>query len=60
MKIQHIVEYKLKKQAFRGFSIIKIYYVGDDKTKLRMRTIYKNLSYSEAEQKIYTLDNKIK
>lgn len=59
MKIQHIVGYKQKKQPFRGFKICKIYYVGDDKEHLRMRTLFKDLTYEEAEQKMYELDNKI-
>lgn len=59
MKVQHIVGYQLKKQPFTGFKILKVYYNGKEKDKLRSRTIFKNLSYSDAEEKMYELDNKI-
>lgn len=60
MKIQHIVGYKLKKQQFHGFKILKVYYVGKDKDNLHIRAIYKNLSYASAEQKMYELESNLK
>lgn len=59
MKKHHIVGYKQKKRPFGGFKIYKIYYVGNDKEHLQMRTIFRDLTYEEAEQKMYELENKI-
>jgi hypothetical protein len=61
MKNQHIIHpiaYEKKHQFHGGFKVIQYYTKGFDK-QVRKRTLYKGLSITDAEQKIYELEQKL-
>ena len=60
MKKHNVTEYFSKKQKFGDYKIYKVYYVGNNKKDLRMRAIYKNLTYQKAEEILYKLESTLK
>ena len=57
-KPQLIIDgYEIKKHLVGGFKIVE-YYHYDNESYIRKRTLYKHLTLSEAEDKLYRLENK--
>ena len=51
--------YHMKKQLHRGFKILEYYHYSNEQS-YRRRTLYKNLTLTDAEDKLYRLESKIK
>lgn len=51
--------YQMRKHLHGGFKIVEYSHFSDEKF-LRKRTIFKHLTLSEAENKLYFLESKIK
>lgn len=58
-KPTRIVSYEMKKQLHGGYKILEHSHMSND-TGYKKRTLYKNLPMTDAEDKLYRLESKLK
>lgn len=51
--------YQMKKQLHAGFKIVEYFHYSNE-NYLRKRVLFKNLTLSDAEDKLYRLESKLK
>ena len=56
--IKVIDGYQMKKQLHGLFKIVEVYHYSNELGNIRKRTLCKNLTLSDAEDKIYRLETK--